>query len=201
MRHTEPDSDLSAPAPAAGITPDGLLGRVLKGDPEAWHGLVFLYVPLVLYWCKVQGLVDPQAEETACEVFHTVAARVGEYPSCRPRLAFRDWLRRLVHDSLETRHAATDPPETRPPGPPEPPVNPGGCGETDTERWLLIRRVLEMVGAEFERGSWDASRRLLLGGETVEAISASLGQPLAKILTTKARLLARLREELRDLDE
>jgi RNA polymerase sigma-70 factor (ECF subfamily) len=184
MNDAEPDSgdSLSLPPPVA--LPPGLLGTVLRGDPEGWQRLVYLYVPLVLLWCRDRGLSNSQAEEAACEIFHLVAARLGEFASGMPLGGFRSWLRQLVVEYLKDLPA----------------TGVGELSEREAERGLLYRRALDLLRAEFEPAQWEAARGILLDRQTPESVSAELGLSLAAIYTAKAFVLGRLREELRNLE-
>jgi hypothetical protein len=157
---------------------------------------VFLYVPVVLLWCRDRGLGDAQAEDAACEVFHAVAARLGEFTPGHVQGGFRAWLRGLACEHLNEH--------------PVPPEEPREVARTESalpaedaglERWLLYRRGLELFGADLEPRQWDAARRVLLEQEPAESVAASLDISVAGVLTAKARLLCRLREEMRSLDE
>jgi RNA polymerase sigma-70 factor (ECF subfamily) len=164
--------------------PPGLLGRVLRGDPDAWQRLAYLHVPLVLAWCHGRGLSDAEAEEAACEVFHKAADRLGEMTSGG---RFRDWLRRLAYGYLE---------ELRPASGSTPAEQEG-----EAERWLLYRRALELISSELEPAEREAARRIVFDEQTPETAAAELGLSLPAVFAAKAVLLGRLREELRDLDE
>lgn len=186
MQHTEPFPGDQSSLPPPVTIPTGLLGGVLRGDPDAWQRLVYLYVPLVLYWCRQRGLEDTPAEEAACEVFHVVAARLGEWTAGTSDGSFRTWLRRLVHDYLNDLR-------------PVPGVE--SAGEEVVERCLLYRRTLDLLYAEFEPGQWVAAQRTILQEQTPETVAAEFGLPLAAVFAAKALVLGRLREELRDLEE
>jgi RNA polymerase sigma-70 factor (ECF subfamily) len=156
----------------------------LQGDPDAWQRLAYLYVPLVLSWCRSRGLGDAEAEEAACEVFHSVATRLGEFGAGKN---FRQWLRQLAFGYLDKIQPATRP-------------SPGESDE-ECERLLLYRRALELIQGELDPGLGEAARRTVLDEQTPEAAAAELRVSLPAVFTARAHLLGRLREELRDLEE
>src|SRR5262249_40836695 len=137
------------------VTPLSLLERVRAHSPEAWHRLVGLYRPLVLYWCDRAGVDATDAEDVAQEVFAAAAAALERFRRDRPGDTFRGGLRTIPRnqilllfrrnrgqpqaaggsDALRRLQAVADPL----PGP----------GEEEAEVGQLYLRATELVRGEF----------------------------------------------------
>ena len=151
------------PPRAGQATPLSLLERVRANDDAAWHQLVNLYRPLVLFWCARAGSTprtprtSPRASSSrpraACDGFRR--DRSGD--------TFRGWLRVvtrnqvLLHfrrnkgrpqadggsDAWQILQGVADPiaaPEE----------------DEDAEVGQIYRRALEQVRGEFEERTWQA---------------------------------------------
>src|SRR5262245_51741794 len=142
-----------------------LLELVKEGDARAWHRLVFLYTPLVGWWCQRHGVRQPQdVEDLTQEVFRTVAGKLGGFTK-GPAGSFRSWLYTI------TRYKAGDRYRRRR----DQPAAVGGSdaqarlanladtapdssadAEDATERTILVRRALELVRPEIQPQTWEA---------------------------------------------
>src|SRR5262249_3128488 len=95
----EEEPSASRPAGSPGdVTPLSLLERARARDPEAWHRLVQLYQPLVLFWCNRGGLRGRDAGDVAQEVLAGVAAGLGNFHRARAGGTFRGWLRGITRN-------------------------------------------------------------------------------------------------------
>src|SRR3954451_16972947 len=91
--------------PGAGSRPSrgtslSLLERARDQDAAAWQRLVYLYKPLVLFWCGRSGVRIPDGEDVAQEVFLVVASRLPEFDRTREGSSFRYWLRAIPRNVL-----------------------------------------------------------------------------------------------------
>ncbi len=190
-----------------GSTSSSLVERVRAGDRDGWRRLVSLYTPLVLYWCRRQGVSGPDAEDVAQEVFRTVAARVAEFTRESPG-SFRRWLHRITHNKLgdlfrrrqrQPQAAGGEEHERLEQLPAEPDERPSES-EDRSERALLCRRALELVRSEFEARTWDMAWRVLVEGHRPADVAADFGVRTSTVYSAKSRVLSRLRRELEGLD-
>jgi RNA polymerase sigma-70 factor (ECF subfamily) len=182
----------------------------LKGHQgDAWRRLVGLYGPVVLGWCKGNGLQASDAEDVVQEVFRTVLMRIGEFHRGRPGDTFRGWLwtitRFKIGDHLRRRAGQ--------------PQAAGGSEARDqleqvpAESWRqsseadrattsgLYWRALELIRGEFEEVSWKAFWRVVGEGHRPADVAADLGISLNAVYLAKSRILRRLREALGDVPE
>ncbi len=63
----------------------------------------------------------------------------------------------------------------------------------------VLRRLLELVEAEFTPSTWQAFRRVALEGKDEEAVAAELGLSVHAVFVAKSRVLCRLRREAEGL--
>jgi RNA polymerase sigma-70 factor (ECF subfamily) len=190
------------------LTSLSLLERVRANNSEAWHRLVGLYRPLVLYWCGRGGLHGADAEDVAQEVFAAASAGLANFRRDRPGDTFRGWLRGITRNQvlLHFRH------------------NRGrALAEGGSDAWLhlqevadrlaapedgeaaqvsqLYRRAVEEVRGHFEERTWLAFWRTVIDGQSPAELAAELGMSPAAIRQAKCRVLRRLKEEAGELLE
>lgn len=190
-------------------TSSTLLELAKEGNERAWQRLVFLYTPLVRWWCQRHGVRQPQdAEDLTQEVFRTVAGKLDGFAK-GPTGSFRSWLYTITRykagDHYRRQHD-----------------QPGAVGGSDahaqlanlpdtaadsvveaedaTERTIFVRRALELVRPEFQPQTWEAAWRVVVEGRSPADVAAELGLSDGGVRTAKSRVLARLRRILADLD-
>jgi RNA polymerase sigma-70 factor (ECF subfamily) len=201
------------PAPGAGQRDPGvntsltLLERVRANDAEAWRRLVFLYSPLVHFWCRRAGLHEADAADVLQDVFLAVAGAVAGFDR-RAGGAFRAWLWTITRNKLrdhfrrlkdrpeaaggsEAHRRLLDVPDEEPAAPADP-SDPGSAT-------ALLRRALELIRGDFEERTWQAFYRATVEGQPAAALAAELGLSVDAVYQAKARVLRRLREELGNL--
>ena len=210
MRDSGNHSGREAAAGPAESTSTTLLDQARARDAWAWERLVFLYTPLVRWWCWRHGVERSQdVEDVTQEVFATAAARLADF-SAGPAGSFRKWLYTITrhkagdhyrrtrgqpaasggsaaHERLEEVPAAT--------------ADSSAQGQTVSERAILLRRALEVVRPEFEPRTWEAAWRLTVEGQCSADVAAALSMSAGAAHTAKWRVLRRLRELLADLLE
>ena len=85
---TEPVDRNEGPAPpkppSSRPTSLSLLQRANSQDDDAWHSLVYLYSPLVYFWCGQQGVRPPDADDVLQEVLRVVMSRLRDFRRDRP---------------------------------------------------------------------------------------------------------------------
>jgi RNA polymerase sigma-70 factor (ECF subfamily) len=184
-----------------------LIERVQAGDRDGWRRLVSLFVPLVLYWCRRQGVTGPDAEDIAQEVFRTVVARVADFSRHSPG-DFRRWLHRITRNKLgdlfrrrrrQPQAAGVEEHEPLDQLPTQA-DEVQGQEEDMSERAILLRRALELVRGEFEARTWDMAWRVVVEGQRPADVAANLGMRVSTVYSAKSRVLSRLRRELEGLD-
>jgi RNA polymerase sigma-70 factor (ECF subfamily) len=185
-------------------TPISLLERLrLRPDEASWQRLVDLYTPLIRDWIRRHTLQPTDVDDLMQDVLGIL---VRELPQFRHDLrpgAFRRWLRNVTVNRLRVfwrgRRAR--------------PLTPA---DTDFERELaqledpdsamsrlwddehdrhVARRLLELIGPEFEPITWQAFRGLVLEGRPTAEVASELGLTPNAVRIAKSRVLSRLRQE------
>jgi RNA polymerase sigma-70 factor, ECF subfamily len=193
---------------AASATSISLLERARAGERAAWDRLASLYSPLVDRWCHQAGLQDADTADVRQEVFLAVACGIDNFRRDFAGATFRGWLWGI------TRHKITDHWQRKGASP----VGEGGSDAYEKlqevpveeardsqkppppeEVNILYRRALELIVTDFTDHTWKAFWGVVVDGRRPAAVAADLNMTLNAVYLAKARVLARLREEFRDL--
>jgi RNA polymerase sigma-70 factor (ECF subfamily) len=188
-----------------GSTASTLIERLKVRESQAWSRLNQLYGPIIYAWCRRAGMAPEDAADILQEVFRALVRRVGDFRRDRPGDTFRGWLWTVTHNKIrDHRRLAKDRAQ--------------GAGGTDAQRrWLeladeppggeadddasLLHRWLELLRREFEDRTWQAFWRTTVELQYAADVADELGMTLNAVYKAKARVLARLRQELADLME
>ncbi len=206
MRSTDNRSGREPKAVPAGSTSLTLLDQVTDGNSGAWQRLIFLYTPLVHWWCRRFGVYRPEdVEDVTQDVFSTVAGKIGGFTK-GPVGSFRSWLYTICRYKAGDHFRRTH----------DRPAAEGGSSaqarlekqseavddvtelEDVSERIILVRRAVELVRREFQPRTWLAAWRTAVEGQPPADIAAALEMSVEAVYTAKSRVLKRLRDVLRD---
>ena len=177
-------------------------------DGAAWGEFVDLYAPLVYGYLRKQGLQDADAADLSQEVLGAVAGAVGRLEYDPRRGAFRNWLFTVVRRKLSNWRAGQG-------------SRARGSGDTATYRLLEQCPVPESVEAEWEAEwerrlfawaceqvrrsvtdvTWQAFWRTAVEGQAGKQVAADLGLTVAAVYLARSRVLARLKELVRSVQE
>jgi RNA polymerase sigma-70 factor (ECF subfamily) len=191
-------------------TRPSLLVRIRnRDDAEAWCQFVDLYAPLVHGFARRQGLQDADAADLAQEVFRAVAGAAGRLDYDRQRGSFRGWLftivRNRLRDFLDRRRRQT-------PGSgdsalqaalEQQPAREDELAELwdrEFERRLLARAA-EEARATVEETTWQAFWRTAVEGQGAAQAAQDLGMTVAAVYLAKSRVMAKLKEHVRQWQE
>ncbi len=177
-------------------------------DEGAWAEFVRLYAPLVYGYLRKQGLQDADASDLSQDVLGTVAGAVGRLEYDPARGAFRNWLFVVVRRKLSDwrtvqrnrlRYAGEPTPNQLLEQSPAP--------EAVEAEWETAweRRVFAWACAEVRRGvteaTWQAFWRTAFQGQAGKRVAADLGLSVAAVYLARSRVLARLKELVRSVQE
>jgi RNA polymerase sigma-70 factor (ECF subfamily) len=196
--------------PEEPITWPSLLLRLRDArDADAWQQFVRLYAPLVYGFARRRGLQDADAADLTQEVLRAVAGAAGRLDYDPRRGSFRGWLFTVVRNKVLNfyergrRHC---------PGSGDTAVQallegrPAGA-EDEAALWELEYRrglmatALEQVRGDFHGSTWEAFRLTALEGRKPREAARTLGTSVAAVYKAKGRVLARLRDHVRQLQE
>jgi RNA polymerase sigma-70 factor (ECF subfamily) len=201
-------ADPSAQQPPSSGTSRTLLERLRADDPAAWDRMVALYAPLVLVWCRRDGLQEEDAADVFQEVFQSVAAHIEDFRKERNADTFRGWLRTITRNKIRDhfRRRGREPvaaggseAQARLAEVPWP-SNPEESSDDHAER-RLFQRAIALIREDFEEQTWQAFWRTVVEGRAPKDVAAELGMTPGAVRVSKSRVLRRLREELGDVLE
>jgi RNA polymerase sigma factor (sigma-70 family) len=189
-------------------TRGSLILRLAAGrDSRAWDQFVEIYAPLVFQLGRRRGLQDADAADVTQEVLANVSRAMSPGKYRAGEGTFRGWLltiaRNEVHSLLTARQRREQP----------------GGGTTaqlqlaalpapeETADWerdyqqRLFAWAAERVQSEVQPATWRAFQRTALDRASGEAVAAELGMTLAAVYLAKSRVMKRLREVVREVEE
>ena len=186
-----------------------LLARVRAEDSDAWASLSRLYSPLVYAWCRQCGVTSEDASDIVQEVFRAVHRNIGRFRRGRPDDSFRGWLWTITRNKIRDHFRVhADRPDAQGGTAAQmrlaevPEIEPEAHESSgDFSRNAILHRGLDFVQAEFEPKTWQAFWRSLVEEEATSDIAADLGMSTGAVRKAKFRVLRRLREEFRDLED
>lgn len=184
-----------------------LLDRLQREpDPSAWERLVGIYAPLIGRWLARTPLQAADHEDLIQEVLGIVVRKLPEFQRRREG-SFRTWLRVVTANCVRThwrsekyRPIATgDSDFLRKLNELEDPASaPAKAWDAEHDRHV-VRRLLEMIGPQFEESSLLAFRKVVLEGQKPSKVAADLGISVNAVLLAKSKILRRLRREIEGL--
>jgi RNA polymerase sigma-70 factor (ECF subfamily) len=179
-------------------------------DDSAWAQFVELYAPLVFGFARKHGLQDADAADLTQDVLQAVSGGIRRLDYDPGRGTFRGWLFTVVRNKLRNFLAARQRPGQ-------------GTGDPDAQRRLqelpareedqaswwdqeYERRVFawaaERVRGAFSDTTWQAFWRTAVEGQTGPEAARALGTSVAAVYLAKGRVMARLKQLIREtLDE
>jgi len=176
-------------------------------DGRAWSEFVDLYAPLVYrFGCK-QGLQDADAADLSQETLRAVAGGIGRLDYDPGRGSFRGWLftivRNRLRDFLDKRGRQDQ-----------------GSGDTGMLDWLeqqpgrqdpwaeqwereydrqLLLTAARRIRGQFQGATWQAFWRTTVDGQSGKEAAQALEMSVAAVYLAKSRVMARLKEAIRQL--
>jgi RNA polymerase sigma-70 factor (ECF subfamily) len=176
------------------------------GDQQAWAEFVEMYAPLVYRLARRYGLQDADAADLTQDALGAAAAALPRFDYDAGRGSFRGWLltvaRNLLRKFLRSRRR-------QPAGGGDPAIQallaqhpaPNEVEEWERDyRRRLFDYVARCVRAQFRPSTWEAFWRTAVGGEDPQAVAAALGLSVGAVYIARTRVLARVREEVRQLE-
>jgi RNA polymerase sigma-70 factor (ECF subfamily) len=189
-------------------TSPSLLQRLQdRGDRLAWQRLVSVYSPWLRGWLSRHDLQPADVEDVLQDVLLVVSEKLPDFVHNGWPGAFRTWLRtilthRVRHFLRERRNRQAHVVAEPMPGWLDQ-LEDGGsdlCRQWDHEHdQHLARRLLASIQPELNPTTWQAFRMLVLEDRRAAEVAEHLGMTANAVYVAKARVLARLREELRGL--
>ena len=190
-------------------TRDSLIAQIRNpADQEAWEQFVQIYRPVVKRIAIKRGLQPADAQDLSQQVLISVAGAIGRYQKSSESVRFRHWLRRVARNAII--NAITRQPAD---------VATGGSAVLDLlddvqqpdeataelialeYRRELYLRAAEMVRVDVAADTWAAFEMTVFDGVSVEAATRELGKSVGAIHAARSRIMKRLRDAVRTLEE
>jgi RNA polymerase sigma factor (sigma-70 family) len=191
-------------------TSASLLVRIRDGrDQEAWRQFVGLYAPVVYGFARKRGLQDADAADVMQDVLRSVsgaAARLEYDPS---RGSFRGWLytvaRNKVFNFLDAgrhrlgRGSGDTGIREKLEAQPEPEWDLAASWDEEYER-NLAAVAMRRVQGEVQEATWQAFWRTAVEGQSAREVGVALGMTSGAVYVARSRVLARIKDEVRQLE-
>lgn len=191
------------------LTRASLLVRLKDpNDAGAWTEFARLYASVVYGFARKRGLQDADAADLMQEVLRSVANAVGRLEYDPRKGTFRGWLysitRNKIFNFLEANRRRVR-----------------GSGDSqvqqrlqelpdrdlDDDEWdreydrKVFAWAAERVRDEFQASTWQAFWLTAVDGRDAQDAGKQLGMSPGAVYVAKSRVLARLREEIRELSQ
>ena len=185
--------------------------RAQSLDKDAWNGLVELYAPLVMFWCRRQNVPEEDCADIFQEVFQSVATNIAQFHKRESGGTFRGWLRMITRNKV-LDHYRNQQKIPRAAGGteaysalmriPHDDVHIEDEIEDDTEKDAtasLVHRALAQIKPSFKDQTWRAFWRFAVDDVSAKEVADELSMSPGAVRVAKSRVLQRLRSELGDL--
>ena len=195
------------------LTRPSLLLRVRDaGDQAAWNHFVEAYTPLIYHFCRKRGLQAADAADVAQDVMRVVASSLPRFVYEPQRGRFRDWLFRVTRSKLSNFYRVR---QRHPVGSGETGVHellseqadPGAADPAEADCWQQSWReqtfdwAVNVIRDEFQAATWKAFWETAVRGRPVKEVGDELGMSAGAVYIARSRVLARLREAVRQVDD
>jgi len=190
-------------------TRDSLLVQVRSlENREAWDQFALIYRPVIYRLARHRGLQDADAQDLSQQVLIAVASAIGRWEKSDENVKFRHWLRRVARNAIV--NALSRRPRDRAAGGTsiqellveQPQIDP----ESETQIELEYRRELYLRAARMVRGdidpdTWRAFEMTVIENRSVDEAALELNKPVGSIYAARSRIMRRLREAVRELEQ
>ncbi len=192
------------------VTRASLLARLRDPqDADAWRQFVQVYAPVVYGFARKRGLQDADAADLMQDVLRAVVMNAGRLEYDPRRGSFRAWLYTVTRNTLANfldgrrRHARG----SGSTGAQERLEEQTAADEVASALWdreyerQLFAAAAEQVRGEFQEATWRAFWLTAVDGKSAAEAGAGLGMSPGAVYVAKSRVLARLREQVRQAQE
>ncbi len=177
-----------------------LLVRVRDAeDTAAWNLFVDLYAPLIYGFLRRQGVQDADAADLTQEVLMRISHGIRQLEYDPVRGTFRGWLFTVVRNRWRTWLGRPQLPREDVSLDEQPAPGEDQAWESDYRR-RLFDWAADQVRPSYSAPTWQAFWATSVNGKTAAEVARELGLSVAAVYMAKSRVLARIKEVLRDAD-
>lgn len=190
-------------------TRESLIAQIKNPEAqEAWEEFVQIYRPIVSRLAIKRGLQPADAQDLAQQVLISVAGAIGRYQKNSPSTRFRHWLRSVARNAII--NVLTRQPVDAAAGGSAMLDLLGELSQSDEAtaemiefeyRRELYLRAAEMVRVDVAPDTWAAFEMTVFDGVSVDAAGNRLGKSVGAIHAARSRIMKRLRDAVRTLEE
>ncbi len=171
-------------------------------DGQAWSQFVEIYSPLIYGFGRKHGLQDADAVDLTQEVLRIVARTAERFEYDAKLGSFRGWLFTIVRNELRTwlnrqqrMVVATESPRLE-----DLPDDAAESASWDQEHERrLFAWAAEQIQKEIQPATWQAFWRTAVEGQAGKDVAADLEMSVAAVYLAKSRVMARLKELVKEL--
>jgi RNA polymerase sigma factor (sigma-70 family) len=195
-----------ADAPLTRVT---LLTRIKDGhDASAWREFIQLYGPVVYGFARKRGLQDADAADVMQDVLRSVARNAAKLEYDPKRGTFRGWLYTIARNKVYNFLSAG---KNKPKGGGDPDAaerldnvadyreDADASFELEYQR-RLSAKAMDRVKNEFQKSTWQAFWQTAVEGRNATEVGKELKMSPGAVYVAKSRVLARLRDEVKQLE-
>ena len=177
-------------------------------DDEAWRQFVEVYAPLIYGFARQQGLQDADAADLTQDALRVVSEAIKQLEYDPRRGSFRSWLFTVVRNQLfRLRARQARPGRGSGDSAAQEQLKEVPSADNDSALWDEEYRrrqfvwAAERVRPQVQESTWLAFWRTAVEGESGQAVAAALGMTVAAVYLAKSRVMARLKEQIRLLQD
>ncbi|MBN2580453.1 MAG: sigma-70 family RNA polymerase sigma factor [Pirellulales bacterium] len=177
-------------------------------DGQAWSRFVAIYSPLVYRYARRHGLQETDAADVTQEVFSAVARSIRRFDYDRQKGTFRGWLMAVARSKLQDFLARRDGKLVGAGGTAalrrleeQPSAEDDDAFIEREHRRCLFDWAVEQIRGDFQEATWQAFWQTGVEGKGTKEVAASLGMTVGAVYIARSRVLARLKEILREIEE
>lgn len=169
-------------------------------DAAAWNLFVDLYAPLLYGFFRRQGAQDADAADLTQEVLVRISQGIRRLDYDPARGTFRGWLFTVVRNRWRTWKGRPTLPREEAILDEQPASDENHAWESDYRR-RLFEWAVEQIRADYSESTWQAFWGTSIDGKGAAEVARMLGLSVAAVYMAKSRVLARVKEVLRDADD
>jgi RNA polymerase sigma-70 factor (ECF subfamily) len=179
-----------------------------REDGDAWSEFVDLYAPLVYALARRRGLQEADAADLTQDVLRAVVRTAPRFVYDPGRGSFRGWLltvarnqlRKWAHERQRRPPASGSADDRRRIEEQPAPADEGDFWEAEY-RARLFAWAAERVRPTFRPNTWAAFWQTAVEAREPGDVAAALGLTVGAVYIARSRVLARLREHIRKVQE
>ncbi len=179
-------------------------------DERAWIEFVEIYEPLIHRLARARGVQEADADDLAQDVFRAVADAIERWDLDPARGSFRAWLSRVARNLIvnllaarrrQTASFATGGTEMVELLEAQPAAQADSALFDLEYRRQIFASAAQRARVRFQETTWLAFWRTAVEGRETALVAAELGLTLGALYVARNRVMARLRQEIEQIEE